>query len=111
MKKLKELGISPTPWKPIFMADYWVEGSDGIMICDDIELRALGEDYRDKECRANTHLIAAAPELYDALCGLLEIVCIDCKSAYEIGGKCAKCPKVIAAEKALAKAAGEKVKL
>ena len=40
-------------------------------------------------------------KMRDAIRGLLEIVCIDCKSSYEIDGKCVKCPRVVAAEAAL----------
>ena len=40
-------------------------------------------------------------KLREAVRGLLEIVCIDCKSSYEIDGKCVKCPRVVAAEAAL----------
>ena len=39
--------------------------------------------------------------LREALRGLLEIVCVDCKSSYEIDGMCVKCPRVVAAEAAL----------
>ena len=38
----------------------------------------------------------------EALRGLLEIVCIDCNSSYKVDGKCVKCPRVVAAECALA---------
>ena len=51
-----------------------------------------------------TTLVAAAPDLYKSLLGLLEIVCVDCNSAYKVDGKCVKCPRVVAAEAALEKA-------
>ena len=47
-------------------------------------------------------VVANAMKMREALSGLLEIVCIDCKSPYEIDGKCVKCPRVVAAEAALA---------
>lgn len=59
-----------------------------------------------EEPRKPTLLEAAAPELYEALRGLLEIVCVDCNSSYEVDGKCVKCPRVVAAEAALEKAGG-----
>ena len=51
---------------------------------------------------------AAAPDLYKSLLGLLEIVCVDCNSSYKVDGKCVKCPRVVAAEAAIAKAGGAK---
>ena len=41
-------------------------------------------------------------KMREALRGLLEIVCIDCNSSYKVDGKCVKCPRVVAAECALA---------
>ena len=64
---------------------------------------------REAHCKAVTdcnHLGNVA-KMREALRGLLEIVCVDCKSSYEIDGKCVKCPRVVAAESALSKAAGE----
>lgn len=46
-------------------------------------------------------VVANAAKMREALRGLLEIVCVDCKSSYEIDGKCVKCPRVVAAEAAL----------
>ena len=45
--------------------------------------------------------VGNAAKIREALSGLLEIVCIDCKSPYEIDGKCVKCPRVVAAEAAI----------
>ena len=111
LKKLSELTISPTPWE-IIREDYndgrvWsVEAHDGSGIT---EFDCNEEQFGFEEGFANAHLIAAAPDMYEALRGLLEIVCVDCKSSYEIEGKCVKCSRVVAAEKALARAAGEEV--
>ena len=105
MKKLEQLGISPAPWNEKVWAtsdDYGHDISDynHKSICD---MRLLQGETRIP----NARLIAAAPELYEALRGLIEIVCVDCKSSYEIDGKCVKCPRVVAAEAALKKAGGE----
>ena len=55
----------------------------------------------------NCNRLGNAAKMREALRGLLEIVCVDCKSSYEIDGKCVKCPRVVAAEAALKKAGGE----
>lgn len=101
MKKIEELGISPAPWK----VGHHYEKTTGTPYSN--INAATGYYVADGISDADKRLIAAAPELYEALIGLLEIVCQDCKSSYEIDHKCVKCPRVIAAEKALAKAAGE----
>ena len=106
MKTLEQLGISPAPWRHT-PADEWTHA--GI---DDANGCGVGETYQVARSdegteTANACICAAAPELYEALRGLLEIVCIDCKSSYTVDGKCVKCPRVVAAEAALAKAAGE----
>lgn len=105
MKKLSELGVSPAPWR---FTD------DGIGECD---IRCSGVSYGDEYegediiasmiQKKDAPMFAAAPDMYEALRGLLEIICDDCKSPYKVDGKCVKCPRVAAAEAALAKASGE----
>ena len=57
---------------------------------------------REREAtREKSSQVGNAAKIREALSGLLEIVCIDCKSPYEIDGKCVKCPRVVAAEAAL----------
>ena len=57
---------------------------------------------REREAtREKSSVVGNAAKMREALRGLLEIVCVDCKSSYEIDGKCVKCPRVVAAEAAL----------
>ena len=82
-----------------------------------VAARTLARGWADRievaakrECESTpekSSVVANAMKMYEALRGLLEIVCIDCKSSYEIDGKCVKCPRVVAAEAALKKAGGE----
>lgn len=104
MKTLKELGISPAPWKMyVGVYSFWVDDNAGEFVC-----MKSSTSLNDRNIgKRNARLIAAAPDLYEALRGLLEIVCVDCNSAYKIDGKCVKCPRVVAAEAALKKAGGD----
>lgn len=77
MKSLEQLGISPAPWKAVQGISLWVESSYGIGVADDIDT------IDDETGEANARLIAAAPELYEALreivadnkCGLMCSLC------------------------------------
>lgn len=104
MKTVEQLGISPAPWTAdMETSSSCVYDNLGVLVC--IEEHSDLTSDRELDWR-NARLIAAAPELYEALRGLLEIVCGDCNSAYKVDGKCVKCPRVVAAEAALVKAGG-----
>ena len=108
MKKLEELGISPTPWS--------VESTPNILHPDVIS--SVKTDIVCIGCRdyANARLIAAAPELYKCLREAVVENCHDCgnldneMSAYQDDFVCHndKC-FVKKWRHALAKAAGEEV--
>lgn len=105
MKTLEQLGISPAPWTKLGDCSIYRE----VLAADDS--RVIDNDWNanspsNPKAEPNARLIAAAPDLYEALRGLLEIVCGDCNSAYKVDGKCVKCPRVVAAEAALEKAGG-----
>ena len=113
MKTVQQHGIRPAPWK----RGEWVPFcEDNIVRCDykrnDGTTRtrivaSCNATFSTEQAGIDARLIAAAPELYESLRGLLEIVCIDCNSSYKVDGKCVKCPRVVAAEAALKKAGGE----
>ena len=99
MKKLEQLGISPAPW---------TKAGD---IVDDDEGRVIFNAYEDDDY-ANARLIAAAPDLYEALQMYQEAFSEIRKSAWFLDANfheimCLN--KVMtAADAALAKAAGER---
>ena len=89
MKTLEQLGISPTPW---------TKAGD---IVDDNEGRVIFNAYEDDDY-ANACLIAAAPELYEALYDVVAY----CESTHLVPSE--RFGKVLAKVKAaLAKASGE----
>lgn len=96
MKRLDELGVSPAPWK----------SSVGIDVCRPCICDANGRfmlEYTDMENRdANARLIAAAPDLYEALREAVEESCIRC--GCQEPEVCANC-HVVLWRKALEKAA------
>lgn len=99
MKALKELGVSPAPWKSVQGISLWVESSDGIGVADDIDT------IDDETGEANARLIAAAPELYEALRGI--VADNKCGLMCSLCGAADKC-KLRRAVAALEKAGGGK---
>ena len=98
MKKLEQLGISPAPWTK---AGDIVDDNEGLVIFNAYE----DDDY------ANARLIAAAPDLYEALQMYQEAFSEIRKSAWFLDAnfhEIMSLNKVMtAADAALAKAAGE----
>ena len=85
--------IKPTgDFKRIVIGDGLVDGPGGYEVAE-----VYSDDCDRDEALANAHLIAAAPDLYAALDGLLGL--LDAGSLYE--------PQAYAARAALAKARGE----
>lgn len=73
MKTVEQLGISPSPWK-VAVEDridyrlFSVEADNGVGITD---FDCCPEQFDHHEGFANASLIAAAPELYEAVAALL----------------------------------------
>ena len=85
--------IKPTgDFKRIVIGDGLVDGPGGYEVAE-----VYSDDCDRDEAMANAHLIAAAPDLYAALDGLLGL--LDAGSLYE--------PQAYAARAALAKARGQ----
>ena len=102
MKTVRQLGISPAPWEAdIRVYSFWIDDNAGGSVC---MKDCTSMNDRDID-RRNARLIAAAPELYEALreivadnkCGLMCSLC----------GAADKC-KLRRAVAALKKAGGAK---
>lgn len=64
MKTIEELGISPAPWKTdVGVYSFWVDDNAGELVC---MKNSTGMNDRNIG-RRNARLIAAAPDLYEAL--------------------------------------------
>ena len=103
MKTIEELGISPTPWElDIGGSCCWVEARGGATVCS-----TAASETRDCEAdTANARLIAAAPELYEALRLCMAETCRVCKERAD--RPCVElCETVRMARAALEKAGGK----
>ena len=89
MKTIEELGISPAPWKQGERIPFC---GDNIVLCDyrrkdnllSSRIVAYCNDiFSDDQARIDARLIAAAPELYEALAALL-----NCSEKGGFGHKC-----------------------
>ena len=76
-------------------------GAEAAQICGEIG-EMIGREAAGRQPVTNCNRLGNAAAMREALRGLLEIVCIDCNSSYKVDGKCVKCPRVVAAESALA---------
>ncbi len=104
MKTLEELGISPAPWTKHGDCSVYGEilAADGSPVVDyDWSANPAAEAADDP----NARLIAAAPELYEALREWVEELCDSCQA--EVGRTCdGECEAVRKAKAALEKVGG-----
>lgn len=111
MKTIEQLGVSPAPWKQGEWVPYC---EDSIIWCEYHRkdgtpstriVARCNACFSDEQARRDARLIAAAPELYEALRLWVEELCEDCQA--EIGKTCdGKCEAVRRAVAALEKAGG-----
>ena len=105
MKTLEQLGISPAPW--------YIEGNTGVLCAKSEHYKyPIVDDCGNFENDNDEHLIAAAPELYEALRMYQEVFEKIRKSAWFIDAnfqEIMSLNKVMtAADAAIAKAGGAK---
>lgn len=99
MKTIEQLGVSPAPW--------YIEEETGVL-CAQSEYykHSIVDDCGNFDNKNDKRLIAAAPELYEALRLWVEELCEDCQS--EIGKTCdGNCEIMRRANAALEKAGGK----
>lgn len=93
MKTLEQLGISPAPWKSYFSASTRVFDAENMELCDSDGVYSKGDAI----------LIAAAPELYEALAAMLS--CVEKEAPFTAGSGMSVA--IDMARKAIKKAGGE----
>ena len=120
MKKLDGLGISPAPWNKV-LDEFGDKESEYQVAVADARFPVGAVTLSWNYCEADARLIAAAPDLYDALQQIIQcwgasvfdeggMACdtpLYCKHA---GCRPETCPVFLRAKSALAKAAGEETK-
>lgn len=105
MKKLSELGISPAPWFVDEDSEIACHYISHVIRPNERRMRIVAKpNYHFAEYKADARLIAAAPELYDALQSLVEYIDRECVPCGETA-----CELLFAARNVLSKAAGEEV--
>jgi len=93
---------TPGPWKVGIIPDtenVFVEASDGLIVCE-VGGFVIGKE----QAQTNAHLIAAAPDLLDALKDIMTDH-ID-NLTYQEDCDCAGCHRIAKAQAAIAKAEG-----
>lgn len=105
MKTIEELGISPAPWKKyVGVYSFWVDDNSGEFVC-----MKNSTSMNDRNIgKRNASLIAAAPDLYEALRECVGEMCKFCGET-EIGKRlpCEMgCETMRRAKTALEKAGG-----
>lgn len=101
MKHIEELGIHPFPWHKEFVELTDEGASFDVVIANEYSLNG---EFNE----ADANLIAAAPELYEALREAVSDKCVGCcRRIDDENGNCASLCMVGSWRKALAKAAGE----
>ena len=99
MKTLEQLGISPEPWH--------IEKNTGVLCAKSEHYKhPIVDDYGNFENNNDKRLIAAAPELYEALSAILS--CAEKEAPFTTGSGMSIAMDM--ARKALKKAAGEETK-
>lgn len=95
---------TPGPWRiePGEHLAQWIVGPKGQTLCCD-EWR----DVLPDEANANARLIAAAPELLEALEGIIRMECDDCSHVPADCTRACSEEKILMAKAAIAKARGE----
>ena len=108
MKKLEQLGISPSPWSINEDGEVWCKYISNAIQPNKIRTRVVARpNFYFDESKSDAHLIAAAPELYDALLKALPWLADIGEEV--VGTEPAACIAEIVkeAEAAIAKASGE----